>query len=82
MIRSILPATILSSLVISAAWAAPISPNLQVNQFSSTNLAQVGYYDKNYYVTITKTIVAARGTIMAADIGVTVIMPVPTVGKP
>jgi hypothetical protein len=48
-IRSILPATILSSLVISAAWAAPISPNLQVNQFSSTNLAQVGYYDKNYY---------------------------------
>ena len=49
MIRSVLPATILSSLVISAALAAPISPNVQVNQFSSNNLTQVGYYNKNYY---------------------------------
>ncbi len=48
MIKSILPATILSSLVISAAWAAPISPN-QVNEYSSTNLVHVGYYDKKYY---------------------------------
>jgi hypothetical protein len=47
MIRSILPAAIVSSLVISAAWAAPILPLSQVNQFS--NLAQVGYYDKKYY---------------------------------
>jgi hypothetical protein len=48
-IRSVLPATILSSLVISAALAAPISPNVQVNQFSSNNLDLVGYYNKNYY---------------------------------
>jgi hypothetical protein len=48
-IRSVLPATILSSLIISVALAAPISPNMQVNQFSSNNLAQVGYYNKNYY---------------------------------
>ena len=49
MIRSILPATLVSLLLISAAWAAPISPTSQVSQFNSTNLAQVGYYDKKYY---------------------------------
>ena len=48
MIRSILPATLLSSLVISGVWAAPISPS-PVNEFSSSNLVHVGYYDKKYY---------------------------------
>jgi hypothetical protein len=35
-------------LVMSAAWAAPVSPPSQVSQFNSTNLVQVGY-DKKYY---------------------------------
>jgi hypothetical protein len=53
-IKSILPAIILSSLVISTAWALPIPPTTQVNQASATNLTQVGekkYYkkEKNYY---------------------------------
>jgi hypothetical protein len=47
MVRSILP--ILSSLVISTAWALPISPTPQVHQPNATNLTQVGYYDKKYY---------------------------------
>jgi hypothetical protein len=47
--RSILPATILSSLMISAVWAAPISPASGFNQLSSTNFTQVGDYDKKYY---------------------------------
>jgi hypothetical protein len=53
-IKSILPATILSSLVISAAWGLPIPRTPEVNQASATNLTQVGekkYYkkEKNYY---------------------------------
>ena len=48
MIRSILPATLLSSLVISGVWAAPISPN-PLNEFSSSTLVHVGYYDKKYH---------------------------------
>jgi hypothetical protein len=47
--RSILPATILSSLVISAVWAAPISTASQFNQLNSTNLTQVGDSNKKYY---------------------------------
>jgi hypothetical protein len=48
-IRSILPATILCSLVISTAWALPASPTPQVHQPNATNLTRVGYYDKKYY---------------------------------
>jgi hypothetical protein len=52
MIRSILPAIILSSLVLSTAWALPISPAPQVNQAGATNLIQIGekkYSKKQYY---------------------------------
>ena len=48
MIRSILPAALLSSLVISGVWAAPISPK-PINEVSSSNLVHVGYYDKKYH---------------------------------
>jgi hypothetical protein len=48
MIRSILPGIILSSLVISTAWALPISPAPQVHQPNATNITKVGYYDKKY----------------------------------
>ena len=47
MIKSILPATFLSSLLISTAWALPIPPTPEVNQASATNLTQVG--EKKYY---------------------------------
>ena len=48
MIRSILPATILSSMVISAAWALPVSPtSSNVNQLRSIDFVQIG--DKKYY---------------------------------
>jgi hypothetical protein len=47
MIRSILPATVLSSMMISTALAWPI-PLAETNQPSATNLVQVGYYDKKY----------------------------------
>jgi hypothetical protein len=47
-IRSILPATILSSMVISAAWALPVSPtSSNVNQLRSIDFVQIG--DKKYY---------------------------------
>jgi hypothetical protein len=51
MIRSILPAIILSSLVLSTAWALP-GRTPQVNQAGATNLIQIGekqYYKKQYY---------------------------------
>ena len=47
MIKLILPATFLSSLLISTAWALPIPPTPHVNQVSATNLIQVG--EKKYY---------------------------------
>ena len=92
MIRSILPATLLSSLVISGVWAAPSSPNA-LNEFSSSTLVHVGYYDKKYnkirntintmvITTTNRDTIKAADIIMAADIGVTVTMPVPPVGKP
>lgn len=48
MIKSISTAALLSSLVISGVWAAPISPK-PINEVSSSNLVHVGYYDKKYY---------------------------------
>jgi hypothetical protein len=52
MIRSILPAIILSSLVVSTAWALPGPSTPQVNQAGATNLIQIGEknsYKKQYY---------------------------------
>jgi hypothetical protein len=43
--RSILPATVLCSCVISGAWALPISAT-PAKHPSATNVTQVGYYDK------------------------------------
>ena len=48
MIRFILPAALLSSLVISGVWAAPVSPNV-ANEFRSSEIVHAGYYDKKYY---------------------------------
>jgi len=48
-IGSILPAAIVSSLVISTAWAVPISPTPEAIQSKATNLTQIGYYDKKHY---------------------------------
>lgn len=47
MIRSIMPATILSSLVISTAWAVPVSSTSPAHQSAATNIINVGYYYKN-----------------------------------
>jgi hypothetical protein len=48
-ISSILPPAVVSALVISTAWALPVSPTSQVHQPNATNFTQVGYYDKKYY---------------------------------
>ena len=81
MIKSILPATFLSSLLISTAWALPIPPTPEVNQASATNLTQVGekkYYksEKKYYKAEKKHYQAKKilsNTITVANIGATVI---------
>lgn len=42
-----MPATILSSLVISTAWAVPVSSTSPTHQSAATNITNVGYYYKN-----------------------------------
>jgi hypothetical protein len=46
-IKTILPAIFLSSLLISTAFALPFSPTS--HEQTATNLTDVGYYDKNYH---------------------------------
>jgi hypothetical protein len=48
MIKAILPATLLSLMLIPAAWAWPISPTTQIDQPTS-NLVQVGYKGHHGY---------------------------------
>ena len=47
MIRAILPAALLSSLLISTAFGLPISPTS--HEQTATDLTNVGNYDKHYY---------------------------------